>query len=127
MKQWKNLWGIKMTNNTLKPCPFCGCGANGPHKILDGSLGEDTRNNDYYSHWEVICSSFCTIKMAKTKEGAIKVWNTRYTDQRLLEVLRLFAEQYELNKHKAKISLGLSAYRKAALLYEELKNGKEQV
>lgn len=61
----------------LKPCPFCGCGAKGPHKIQDGALGVDTSTNDFYSHWEIICSSFCTKKKAKTKDGVIEIWNTR--------------------------------------------------
>ena len=92
---------LKMTNNTLKLCPFCGrgetefitengfpfydkcniCGATGP-EIYRYSGEEDT---DYFS------------------------WNTRHTDKRILEVLKFYADE---NNY-----IG----QKAAELYEELK------
>ncbi len=84
MKQWKNLWGIKMTNNTLKPCPFCGC------KQINSSRG-----NMFDTH----CPG------CKARAINDQVWNTRHTDKRILEVLRPFAEQREIvieSKHITK-------------------------
>ncbi len=116
-----------MTNDTLKPCPWCG---SKPYIIEDNSYGD--------------CCIGCTCEVEpcvyrpKWKlDEAIKAWNTQALDKETIEVLRPFAHP-DLHKlfsnnvegdesivfQRDKAVLIISDLRKAAELYVKLKEKK---
>ena len=65
-----------MKNRTkIKSCPFCGSKA----------IVKDFTGDEYYPGWAICCeSSTCDVSsgtsIKDTKEEAISIWNTRYTE-----------------------------------------------